>query len=71
MKKIGYKQSCNGYVLDKLRLQKTLSKGVSIEKACWSCHFYLFGVCWLNEKDKVVKFALDGVEWAKQELHAH
>ena len=40
------------------------------DKACWSCYFNLFAYCWLESKDnKLVSFALEDTEMAKQELH--
>jgi len=41
-------------------------------RACWACYFNLFSRCWLDEyekSDKLLIFALEGDETAKQILH--
>jgi len=48
-------------------------KGKPIKtKACWSCYFNLWLICWLQEyekSNKLVVFALEGNEKAKMMLY--
>lgn len=64
--------TCPRYKLDRIDLMKAIHKDLEIAEQCWSCKYNLFAICWIEEyqnDQRVVVLALDGRDWAKQELH--
>jgi len=68
MRKIeGFNNCC-----DRWKPGRNVKGDLLTTRACWACYFSLFSRCWLDEyekSDKLLIFALEGDETAKQILH--